>query len=208
MDKLTNEELVELYKKGKEEAGNELFNRNKGLIYEIVRKFNNKSRLSEEDIISASYYGFAKAIKTFNESKGIKFSTYCYTVMKNEVCKSLEYYKYKKNDDSDFIISSLDLKISLENKKSSLIEILDASDNDVLHKNDYTYLHNAIEYARTLIIEKYHPYLLPLLFRETTTYEVAPIIGVSPRTVHYTTTMFREHVREYIYHYSNGEIVS
>ncbi len=206
MEKLTNEELVELFNSGSEDAGNKLFNKNKGLICKIIIKYNMKCRLSEEDIMSAAHYGFVNAIKTFDVSKGIKFSTYSYRVMNNEIYKNIDYYKYKKNDDSNLIFSSLNQEINDEG--SMLMDILDASDKDVLHKKDYTYLHNAIEYAKTWVIEKYHPYLLPLMFRETTTNEVAPLIGVSTRTVHYTMTMFREHVREYIYHYSSGEIVS
>lgn len=208
MDKLTNEELVELFNNGSDDAGNELFNRNKALVYDIILKFNNKCRLSKDEIESAAHYGFSNAIKLFDASKGIKFTTYCYNAMKNEICRCLKNYTYKKNDDSDLIISSLDIEVSGDNKNSLLIEILDTSDKDVLHKKDFTYLHNAIEYAKGFIKEKYYPYLLPLLFRETTTNEVAPLIEVSPRTVHYTFTMFREHIREYIYHYSSGEIVS
>lgn len=206
MEKLTNEELVELFNKGLEDAGNELFNKNKGLICKVIIKYNMKCRLSEEDITSAAHYGFVNAIKTFDVSKGIKFSTYCYKVMNNEIYKNIYFYKYKKNDDSKLTFSSLNQEVIEEG--GLLIDILDASDRDVLHKSDYTYLHNAIEYAKTWVIDKYHPYLIPLMFRETTTNEVAPLIGVSARTVHYTVTMFREHVREYIYHYSSGEIVS
>lgn len=206
MEKLTNEELVELYNLGVEDAGNELFKTNKKLIYKVISKYNMKCRLSEEDITSAAHYGFVNAIKTFDVSKGIKFSTYCYKVMNNEIYKNIDFYKYKKNDDSKLTFSSLNQEVIEEG--GLLIDILDASEKDVLHKSDFTYLHNAIEYAKTWVIDKYHPYLIPLLFRETTTNEVAPVIGVSPRTVHYTVTMFREHVREYIYHYSSGEIVS
>ena len=87
MEKLTNEELVELYNLGAEDAGNELFNKNKGLICKVIIKYNMKCRLSEEDITSAAHYGFVNAIKTFDLSKGIKFSTYCYKVMNNEIYK-------------------------------------------------------------------------------------------------------------------------
>ena len=46
------------------------------------------------------------------------------------------------------------------------------------------------------------------MFREITTNEVAPLVGVSVSTVRYTVLLFKKHVREYIYHYSSGEIVS
>ncbi|MBG9689410.1 hypothetical protein ABD91_00515 [Lysinibacillus sphaericus] len=206
MEKLTNEELVELYNLGVEEAGNELFKTNKKLIYKVISKYYMKCRLSKEDIVSAAHYGFVNAIKTFSESKGVKFSTYCYKVMNNEIFVNINYFKYKKNDDSKLTFSSLNQEINEEG--SILVDILDASDKDVLLKSDFTYLHNAIEYAKSWIVEKYHQFLIPLLFREITFKEVAVLIGVSVSSIKYTLAKFREHVREYIYHYSSGEIVS
>ena len=207
MDKLTNEELVELYQsEGNEVAFEELYERNQGLIFEVIKKFKGVKVINIEDVSSDCNLAFSRAAQTFNTSKNCKFSTYCYTIMVNEVLRSIKSATRVKRNSSEYKFTSLNEKVKEEG--SYLIDILDTSDNDVINKNDYTYLHNAVEYAKTWIHEKYHPYLLPLMFRETTTNEVAPIIGVSPRTVHYTTTMFREHAREYIYHYSSGEIVS
>ena len=207
MDKLTNEELVGLFQsEGNEVAFEELYENNQGLIFEVIKKFKGVKVINNEDVTSDCNLAFSRAAQTFDTSKNCKFSTYCYSVMVKEVLKSINSATRVKRNPSKYKFTSLNEKVKKEG--SYLIEILDASDSDVLHKNDYTYLHNAIEYAKTWIQEKYHPYLLPLMFRETTTNEVAPTIGVSPRTVHYTTTLFREHVREYIYHYSSGEIVS
>jgi len=211
MEKLTNEELVGLYQNENNElAFEELYKRNQGLIFEVIKKFKGAKVINKEDISSDCNLAFSRAAQTFDTSKDCKFSTYCYSIMVREVLKSLNNASRKKRNPSKFKFASLNenVKVIDHTEGSKLIDILDASDSDVLHKKDYTYLHNAIEYAKTWIIEKYHPYLLPLLFRETTTNEIAPLIGVSPRTVHYTMTMFREHVREYIYHYSSGEIVS
>jgi len=208
MEKLTNEELVELYKNDNNElAFDELYLRNKGLIFEVKKLFKNSKVITTEDIESDCNYAFSRAAQTYSSTKNCKFSTYCYSIMRNEVIKSINTATRKKRDTSDYTFSYLDSNV-LDNEGSKLIDILDVTNRDVLHKKDYIYLHNAIEYAKTWVIDKYHPYLIPLMYRETTTNEVAPLIGVSPRTVHYTVTMFREHVREYIYHYSSGEIVS
>lgn len=208
MDKLTNEELVELYKNDNNElAFEELYIRNKGLIFEVKKLFKSSKVITKEDIESDCNYAFSKAAQTYATTKNCKFSTYCYAIMRNEVIKSINSATRKKRDTTDYTFSYLDANV-LDNEGSKLIDILDVTNKDVLHKKDYLYLHNAIEYAKTWVIDKYHPYLIPLMFRETTTNEVAPLIGVSSRTVHYTVTMFREHVREYIFHYSSGEIVS
>ncbi|MCL1700738.1 sigma-70 family RNA polymerase sigma factor [Lysinibacillus sp. Bpr_S20] len=207
MEKLTNEELVLVYQSESNElAFEELYKRNQGLIFEVIKKFKGTKVINSEDVISDCNLAFSRSVQTFNTSKSCKFSTYCYSIMVNEVLKSIKSATRVKRNPSKYKFLSLNEKVNEEGSK--LIDILDASDSDVLHKKDYKYLHNAVEYAKSWIHEKYHPYLLPLMFRETTTNEVAPIIGVSPRTVHYTTTMFREHAREYIYHFSSGEIVS
>lgn len=207
MEKLTNEELVLLYQNGNNElAFEELYKRNQGLIFEVIKKFKGVKVINNEDVSSDCNLAFSRAALTFETSKNCKFSTYCYSIMVREVLKSINNASRTKRNSSKFKFASLNENVNEDGSK--LIDILDTTDIDVLHKKDYTYLHNSIEYAKTWVIEKYHPYLLPLLFRETTTNEVAPLIGVSPRTVHYTMTMFREHVREYIYHYSSGEIVS
>ncbi|MEK4122054.1 sigma-70 family RNA polymerase sigma factor [Lysinibacillus sp. FSL K6-0102] len=208
MEKLTNEELVEYYQKEYDElAIEELYKRNSGLINDVTKLFRNVKTISGDDAISDCYYAFIKAAKTFDVLKNNKFSTYCVSLMKNEILKTIKTETYQKRDVSKYQFLYLNKKIN-EDVDASLIDILDVSDRDVLHKKDFKYLHNAINYAKSFINEKYHPYLLPLLLRETTSNEVAPLIGISKRTVHYTTTLFREHIREYIYHYSSGEIVS
>lgn len=207
MEKLNNEQLVKLYQSESNElAFEELYIRNRGLIIDVINKFKNAKLINNDDVSSDCNLAFSRATNTFDTSKNCKFSTYCYSIMVKEVLKSISTASREKRNPSKYRFSSLNEQVNEEGSK--LIDILNVSDSDVLHKEDYTYLHNAIEYAKTWVIEKYHPYLIPLLFRETTTNEVAPLIGVSSRTVHYTMTMFREHIREYIYHYSSGEIVS
>lgn len=207
MEKLTNEELVDLYQNENNEiAFDELYKRNKGLLYDVSLIFKNKIIITKDDVKSACDLGFVRAAKAYNKKSKCKFSTYCHTVMFNEVNTSINTARRKKRNSLDYSFCYFDEKVSEEG--SNLIDILDVSDKDVLHKSDYTYLHNAIEYAKTWVIDKYHPYLIPLMFREITTNEVAPLIGVSVSTVRYTVLLFKEHVREYIYHYSSGEIVS
>jgi len=208
MEKLTNEELVELYKNDNNElAFDELYMRNIGLVFEVKKLFKSSKVITSEDIKSDCNYAFSRAAQTYSSTRNCKFSTYCFSIMRNEVIKSIKAATRKKRDSSDFTFSYLDANV-LDNEGSKLIDILDVSNKDVLHNKDFIYLHNAIEYAKTWVIDKYHPYLIPLMFREITTNEVAPLIGVSVSTVRYTVLLFKEHVREYIFHYSSGEIVS
>ncbi len=208
MEKLTNEELVELYKSDNNEIAFEvLYKRNKGLIHKVINKFNNVIVISKEDIESACVLGFVRATKAYSKDNKCKFSSYCYIVMVNEVNVSLNNASRKMRNDLDQSFCYLDENVN-DGDGSRLIDIIDMSKKDVLHKEDYTYLLNAIDYAKGFIMDKYYPYLIPLILKEIPATKVAPLIGVSPKTVHYTMKVFRKHMRNYILHYMNDKVVS
>ncbi|MCL1696378.1 RNA polymerase sigma factor [Lysinibacillus sp. BPa_S21] len=208
MKKLTNEELVELYQiDGNELAFEELYKRNQGLIHKVINKFSNVIVISKEDVKSACVLGFVRAAKAYSKDNKCKFSSYCYIVMVNEVNTSLNSASRKMRNDLNRSFCYLDENVN-DGEGSKLIDIIDMSGKDVLYKEDYTYLHNAVEYAKGFIMDKYYPYLIPLTLKETSIYKVAPLIDVSPKTVHYTMKRFRKYMQEYITKYMNYEIVS
>lgn len=200
MKNLTNEELLLQYKNGVEEAGNELYIRNKGLIGDLIKKYKNTVIISEDDIFSACNLGFYQAIKSYKVEGDCKFSSYCYHVMMNEVNKSIKHAGRKMRNDLDHSFTYLD-DTALNGEANQIIEVMDLSSHDPLVRKDYTYLYDAIEYAKSLIMDKYHPYLVPMLYKEITTYKVADLVGNSRKTVQYTITRFRRLVSEYIENY-------
>ncbi|MFJ3388868.1 hypothetical protein [Lysinibacillus sp. NPDC086135] len=208
MDKLTNEELVELYQNDNNEMVFEyLYKRNKGLIHKVIKKFNNVIVISKEDIEDACVLGFVRAVKVYSGENKCKFSSYCYIVMVNEVNVSLNNASRKMRNDLDQSFCYLDENVN-DGDGSRLIDIIDMSEKDVLHKKDYTYLHSAIEYAKGFIMDKYYPYFIPLALKEIPVPKTASLIGVSPKTVHYTMKIFKKHTQEYIIKYMNNEVVS
>lgn len=85
MEKLTNEELVELYQSDNNEfAFEELYKKNKGLIYNVCLRFKNTAIITKEDIKSACDLGFVRAAKSYSNDNNCKFSSYCHVVMVNE----------------------------------------------------------------------------------------------------------------------------
>ena len=71
-------------KKGDEKAKEIIFNENSPLIKSIIKRFKNKG-VEYEDLYQIASIGFIKAIKNFDESFGVKFSTYSVPMIIGEI---------------------------------------------------------------------------------------------------------------------------
>ena len=89
---LLNEVLMAVYNdentsgKLKEEVRNRLFEKNKGLVFYVVKKFSAKDdgKTSNDDLAQECVLAFySKAIPTYDITKGFKFSTYTTQVIYN-----------------------------------------------------------------------------------------------------------------------------
>lgn len=98
-ENLTNNELVKLFQKTKDEKYfNKLFNNNQGLIQKIVSEHSyiydkSFSVIEKEDAVAVANYAFFQAVKTFDESKGFAFSTYFSHCCENELGHLYLYVK-------------------------------------------------------------------------------------------------------------------
>ena len=61
------------------------FESNMMLVYAVFNRHFYMHREYEEDLIQEGMIGLLKAIEKFDESRGAKFSTYAYTVIRNEM---------------------------------------------------------------------------------------------------------------------------
>lgn len=68
---------------------------NQGLAFSVTKHFNNID-LPEEDRFEAAQAGFVTALETFDESKGVQFSTYAWRVMFNEIIGANKKYQRPK----------------------------------------------------------------------------------------------------------------
>lgn len=68
---------------------NELVEKNMGLVYYIARSFQNSTGLEYDDLVQEGMVGLVKAARTFDESRGILFSTYAGRCIQNEILKYL-----------------------------------------------------------------------------------------------------------------------
>lgn len=88
---LTNEEMVELFKKyqnGDITAKDELINGNLKLVLSILRKYNNRTD-NMDDLFQVGCIGLIKAIDNFDLSHEVKFSTYAVPMILGEVKRYL-----------------------------------------------------------------------------------------------------------------------
>lgn len=100
-----------------QEEKESLAEENMGLVHHIIHKFSNL-RYSYDDKLSAALYGMAKALNTFNPSKGIHLATYMTKIITNEIL--LLNQKESKHLNN----TSLDTAIA-ENSDGSVLTLLD-----------------------------------------------------------------------------------
>ena len=119
----------------------ELFLENQKLIYFVIKKMGIK--YNSQECYDAGEIGLIRATKTFDESKGFKFSSYAIKFIKYEICKYLQYSnrKRRKGDLEDI---SLDTPIS---KNITLLETIDSGidiENDAIEKEKIDLLNTII----------------------------------------------------------------
>jgi RNA polymerase sporulation-specific sigma factor len=112
---LNQEELLDYIRKAKngdENAKDIIFNNNSALLKSIIRRFKNKG-VESDDLHQIACIGFLKAINNFDESFGVKFSTYTVPMVVGEIKRYMR--------DNGAIKVSRTLKI-LANKINHFIE--------------------------------------------------------------------------------------
>lgn len=81
-------ELIERAKQGDKEAKSILVEENSPLIKSVIKRFKDKG-IEYDDLYQLGCVGFLKAIKNFNASFGVKFSTYVVPMVIGEIKRFL-----------------------------------------------------------------------------------------------------------------------
>lgn len=84
LDIETTNQLLNLAKNGDENAKSTLITENSPLIKSVIKKYLNKG-IEFDDLYQLGSLGFLKAINNFDESFGVKFSTYAVPMIAGEV---------------------------------------------------------------------------------------------------------------------------
>ncbi len=88
---------IKAMENGDPEARDVLIEHNLRLVAHIAKKFEGKSE-DRDDLISIGTIGLIKAVQTFNESKGIKLSTYASRCIENEILMFFRANRRNRND--------------------------------------------------------------------------------------------------------------
>lgn len=107
-NKMTNEELIEAYRKTNcERVLTQLYNNNTGIIYNAVNSFKHYDNitLNTENYLSMAQVGFMKAVKGYNPKSGNKFSTLLAVSAKREIQRLFRDNGMKKRNNGYDIVS-------------------------------------------------------------------------------------------------------
>lgn len=83
-DSLNNIELIEKAKNGDRDAQTQLVQNNVGLVWSIVKRFQNRG-YEADDLFQIGCIGLIKAIQKFDSSYEVKFSTYAVPMIIGEI---------------------------------------------------------------------------------------------------------------------------
>lgn len=169
-----NRELLQIYYDTKDiEAYQSLLILNDKLNYHIARKYLNSGE-DVEDLAGIARIGMIKAIKSFDPSNGVKFSTYATRCMTNEI---LMYFRKEKKHKSNISIEQ-PLSYDGEGNEMKLEDLLDSGDDilgEIVEREEIIRLRQAIEQLggrdRVIIEEMY--------FKGKTQKQVSELLGLS-----------------------------
>ena len=169
-----NRELLQIYYDTKDiEAYQSLLILNDKLNYHIARKYLNSGE-DVEDLAGIARIGMIKAIKSFDLSNGVKFSTYATRCMTNEI---LMYFRKEKKHKSNISIEQ-PLSYDGEGNEMKLEDLLDSGDDilgEIVEREEIIRLRQAIEQLggrdRVIIEEMY--------FKGKTQKQVSELLGLS-----------------------------
>ena len=163
------------------------------IVYDIINKHIglevNNSEFMFDELLSISYVAFIKAFNKYDINKGIKFSTFLYRIVTNEILQS---YKYSKDGVIKYgqrgieISFNTPVKKDKDGKEITILETLSEENNsyDDLYGNpeDYYIKSNdkkkLIEIINTKLNDK-EKRAISLRLQNKSQYEMADILGVS-----------------------------
>lgn len=163
------------------------------IVYDIINKHIglevNNSEFMFDELLSISYVAFIKAFNKYDINKGIKFSTFLYRIVTNEILQS---YKYSKDGVIKYgqrgieISFNTPVKKDKDGKEITILETLSEENNsyDDLYGNpeDYYIKSNDKKKLFEIInneLNDKEKKVIELRLQEKTQYEIADILGLS-----------------------------
>lgn len=194
MEKVINEKVLAFCgKKDKSYTKEEAWLATEKLVYDIIHEHIglevNESEFMFDELLSISYIGFINAYNKYDITKGIKFNTFLYRVITNEILKT---YRYSENGIIKYgqrgieVSFNTPVKVDKNGNELTILETLSEENNssDELYGNpeDYYIKSNdkkkLFEIINTKLNDK-EKKAISLRLQNKSQYEMADILGVS-----------------------------
>lgn len=120
-------QLLERYFQGDQEARNLLIEHNLRLVAHIAKKYESSKDL-QEDLISIGTIGLIKAVDSFKPNKSTKLSTYAARCIENEI---LMHMRSNKKTALDVSLHEV-LGVDKDGAEMTLLDILPAEQKDII----------------------------------------------------------------------------
>lgn len=163
------------------------------IVYDIINKHIglevNNSEFMFDELLSISYLAFIKAFNKYDINKGIKFSTFLYRIVTNEILQS---YRYSEDGVIKYGQRGIEISFNTPVKKDkdgneiTILETLSEENNsyDDLYGNpeDYYIKSNDKKKLFEIInneLNDKEKKVIELRLQEKTQYEIADILGLS-----------------------------
>ena len=122
-------ELLEKYFQGDQNARNALIEHNLRLVAHIAKKYESSKDL-QEDLISIGTIGLIKAVDSYNADKSTKLGTYAAKCIENEILMHLRHHKKTALDVS---LNEV-LGVDKDGGEMTLLDIIPAKDKDIVEQ--------------------------------------------------------------------------
>ena len=177
--------LINEYKQGNKEVFDNIFMQEERQIKDIIKTFHH---MEYEDLYQVACIGLLKAIKSYDTSKNIKFNSYMYNVVKNEILMSLRNNNTMKNSNME--------EVSTEAQTTDDLTVMDTLKSDVNIEDEYLIKEEYRELYQ--LIDKYYSKnemkrnVMHALLREEKQIDVAEKYGISRA---YVNKIYQEFVK-------------
>lgn len=195
LNNLTNEELIELYRKNNcHSTLTQLYNNNKGIIFNTAGSFKHYDNitLNYENYLSMAHVGFMKAVSGYNSNVG-KFSTLLSMSAKREIQRLFIDVNRKKRD-SGYDIVSFQTKPFMNSKYGDFNDIV-AYDTERFDK-PFAELNELYNELKPLLTEK-QAIVLDLLNDGLGEVQIADRLGTSRQNIHARIEQIRRKIIKY-----------
>ena len=177
--------LINEYKQGNKEVFDDIFMQEERQIKDIIKTFHH---MEYEDLYQVACIGLLKAIKSYDTSKNIKFNSYMYNVVKNEILMSLRNNNTMKNSNME--------EVSTEAQTTDDLTVMDTLKSDINIEDEYLVKEEYRELYE--LIDKYYSKnemkrnVMYALLREEKQMDVAEKYGISRA---YVNKIYQEFVK-------------